>query len=220
VEDYDDDCSSFSPPSELSEIRNEISDIKNDTYDIKEKLSGINQWFWIAFVMFLVFAFTFRQDFSIPKILPVTRNYVEGVGDSGEAYRQYGIVYNEDFNGNATYYYNKFGNGRIGLIIYNNSKLSYNFKNALYRVWTLDHKSYELLFKSSDNGGYRSENVVANPGDFIQIDLECPITMPELEKIQGFNIRKQSCPTIRFGYHRLTWIDRIRWFIAGIIRKP
>ena len=153
--------------------------------------------------------------FSIPEHKPIKQKSVllsDGV-------KRYFIIYDEDFVGSAIFWPDQM---RVDFEIRNTSRDPETFEGAKYTLWTTKHVGYGLEMAGVENASWENGSLIFNPKDGVRITTLAPTQLPALGEVEGFSIRLKDglVPRkIRFGYERAGWWNRLRWWIAGQIRK-
>ena len=192
----------------IDEISDKLDGLESSISSLEHSTN--NDWSWLGFVfgaliVFGIFSF-FDGAFSIPKMAPVTQ------AKNGNLFN---IIYSENFRGTVGYYESS---GDATFEIENLTNNPIRFSNAKYNVWTKDGVGYAGILKNW--GGTPVENakdyLVVNGNEEMIFIVHFPIDL-KLEDIKGFNLWIGNM-AIRFGYHKLDWKDRLRWWIAENIR--
>ncbi len=197
----------------LDDISSDLSSIESNTSTIIDKIDDLKGWFFALFIGGLIGLFIGTGDikFSIPKTHPIKgKNEIVS-----EGIQRYFVIYNEDFSGSATYTPSK---NTVHFYIKNTSNDPQWFDEAKFFIWDKKHTGYGLQIIGFENYAFDNRSLILNPTESIEFTAKTSYALP-LEKTGGFSIKIEKGPKIRFGYHRLGWWDRLRWWIAEQIRK-
>ena len=198
-----------------TDISSRLDDIENkiDSLDTRYSSSwgGILNWFICAFVIGGIIGI-FDLRFSVPKNFP---NKIES-GVVSESVKQFFIIYNEDFSGNAVY---DAMNGSVTFTITSDSKTSYSLKDLKVYLWTKKGADYGLDVIQAVNLSTGSRASYINPNSSVEITAKGEGS-PPLEQIKGFSLKTSwNEPRIRFGYEDIGWWNHTRWFLRELIGK-
>ncbi len=134
--------------------------------------------------------------------------------------KRYYIIYNENFVGSAVF---NSDQRMVRFELTNTSQDPYRFDQAEISLWTNNHFGFGLQMVSFENPDWDERSLILNPKETVNIQATTSRSIPELKDVQGFSIRLKGGlfggDKIRFGYKKLSLLDRLMWFIAEQIRK-
>lgn len=198
------------------EINSRLDDIERKINNLESH--HIEPWAWILMVVVGIEVFsiiaaidTDHMKFSIPKQLPIT----EKTSILSDGSVKFNIIYDENFSGNV--WFNREEN-KIEFYLKNESKKSYWLDDIKPYLWTSDGVGYGLVITDISSTDFRSHAVI-NPYSAVAFEAVIQGVLLDSTKIKGFSINSKDQPKIRFGYEKLGWWDRLRWFLAEELHK-